>query len=51
MLAAVWPSAVEGEGYVGGRIGEALSHWVPLPSNPRVVGNWAFVALIALVLV
>jgi ABC-type branched-subunit amino acid transport system permease subunit len=51
ILAAVWPSAVEGEGYVGGRIGEALSHWVPLPSNPRVAGNWGFVALIALVLV
>src|SRR3954451_4284076 len=51
ILAEFWPSAVAGEGFVGGRIGEALSHWVPLPTNPRIAGNWGFVALIALLLV
>jgi branched-chain amino acid transport system permease protein len=50
LLVAFWPSATEGQGYVGGRIGEALSHWVPLPTNPRIAGNWGFVALVALVL-
>jgi ABC-type branched-subunit amino acid transport system permease subunit len=51
ILAAGWPSTTEGEGYVGGALGDAFAHWVPLPTNPRVAGNWAFVALIALVLV
>ena len=51
ILVAFWPSATEGQGFVGGRLGDALSHWVPLPTDARVVGNWAFVALVALVLV
>ena len=38
--AAFWPSATEGEGFVGGKLGDALSHWVPLPTDARVVGNW-----------
>ena len=51
ILAAAWPSTTEGEGYVGGAVGRALAHWVPLPSDPRVAGNWGFVALVGLVLV
>jgi branched-chain amino acid transport system permease protein len=51
LLAAFWPSATEGDGFTGGAIGDLLSHWVPLPTDEREVGNWAFVALIALVLV
>jgi hypothetical protein len=51
ILAALWPSSTEGQGYVGGSLGRALSHWVPLPVDPRVAGNYAFIALVALVLV
>jgi ABC-type branched-subunit amino acid transport system permease subunit len=51
VIAAAWPSAVHGHGAVGGDLGRALEHWVPLPSNPATVGNYAFVALIAAVLV
>jgi len=50
LLDAFWPGATEGVGYTGGSIGDALSHWVPLPTDARQVGNWAFVALVALVL-
>jgi branched-chain amino acid transport system permease protein len=50
LLSAFWPDATEGEGYVGGRLGDGLAHWVPLPTDAREVGNWAFVALVALVL-
>jgi ABC-type branched-subunit amino acid transport system permease subunit len=51
ILDAAWPSAVSGEGYAGGTIGDALAHWVPHPSDARTAGNWGFVALVALVLV
>jgi branched-chain amino acid transport system permease protein len=51
ILDAAWPSTTAGEGFVGGSLGDALAHWVPLPTNPRVAGNWAFIALICLVLV
>jgi ABC-type branched-subunit amino acid transport system permease subunit len=51
IVAATWSGGVHGQGAAGGTIGSALAHWVPLPTHPATVGNYAFVALIAVVLV
>src|SRR3954454_18742166 len=37
LLAAFWPNATDGDGFVGGKFGDALSHWVPLPTGEREV--------------
>jgi branched-chain amino acid transport system permease protein len=51
IVAAISPANVHGEGAVTGSFGRALSHWVPLPPNPAQAGNYAFIALVVLVLV
>ena len=51
---AIWPSATTGHGGVNGELGRLLDHWIPVPGNPETqmtVGNWAFVLLVALILV
>ena len=47
---AINPAWVSGTGAVTGRLGEALSHWLPIPPNPMTIGNYAFIALTASVL-
>jgi branched-chain amino acid transport system permease protein len=47
---AVWPRGVHGDPTVGGSLGRALDSWVLHPSNTRVIGNLAFVALVFVVL-
>ncbi len=51
IVGAISPADVHGSGAVTGSFGRALSHWVPLPPSPAQTGNYAFVALIALILV
>jgi branched-chain amino acid transport system permease protein len=50
IAASAWPRGVHGEATVGGNLGRALDHWVLHPSNPRVIGNLAFIALVFAVL-
>ena len=47
---AIDPTWTSGTGAVTGRLGEALSHWTPIPPDPMQIGNYAFVALTAGVL-
>jgi ABC-type branched-subunit amino acid transport system permease subunit len=46
----VWPDGTKGELQSGGALGDALRHWVVLPTHPHTVGNWGFVLLIAAVI-
>jgi branched-chain amino acid transport system permease protein len=48
---AIRPAADDGSGAVTGELGDALRHWVPIPADPKQAGNWAFIALVLLVLV
>ncbi|HYZ81480.1 MAG TPA: branched-chain amino acid ABC transporter permease [Solirubrobacteraceae bacterium] len=51
IVSQVWPSGVDGQSPVGGTIGTVLEHWVVLPgTHQERIGNWAFVALIVVVL-
>jgi branched-chain amino acid transport system permease protein len=50
IVAATWPRGTHGEPVVGGFLGSGLRHWVVLPSNPRMIGNVAFVLLVLAVL-
>ena len=50
IVAAAWPRGVDGQAVVGGALGSGLQHWVVLPSNPRVIGNVAFICLVLAVL-
>jgi ABC-type branched-subunit amino acid transport system permease subunit len=45
-----WPSGTQGELQSGGVLGDVLRHWVVLATNPKTIGNWAFVLLIAAVI-
>jgi branched-chain amino acid transport system permease protein len=47
---AIDPTWTSGSGAVTGKLGEALSHWTPIPPDPMQIGNYAFVALICGVL-
>jgi ABC-type branched-subunit amino acid transport system permease subunit len=47
---AIDPTWTSGTGAVTGRLGEALSHWTPIPPDPMKIGNYAFIALTAGVL-
>ena len=47
---AWWPRGVAGESTIGGTIGSWLDGWMLHPSDPRVIGNWAFVVLVLAVL-
>jgi ABC-type branched-subunit amino acid transport system permease subunit len=51
VVGAISSADVHGQGAVGGSLGRALSHWVPLPPDPATAGNYAFVGLIVLILV
>jgi branched-chain amino acid transport system permease protein len=50
IASSAWPRSVSGETSVGGTLGSWLQGWVLHPSNPRVIGNVAFVLLILAVL-
>ncbi|HEY6032588.1 MAG TPA: branched-chain amino acid ABC transporter permease [Gaiellaceae bacterium] len=50
VVEAVWPNATGGEPAVGGLLGDFISRWVVLLSDPRTIGNVAFVGLVAAVL-
>jgi ABC-type branched-subunit amino acid transport system permease subunit len=51
IVGAISPADVHGQGAVTGSFGRALSHWVPMPPLPATAGNYAFIGLVALVLV
>jgi branched-chain amino acid transport system permease protein len=48
---SAWPSGVHGEPSIGGWLGRGLSGWQLEPTQPRNIGNWAFIALVLAVLV
>jgi branched-chain amino acid transport system permease protein len=50
IVSRVWPRSVEGDPTVGGALGQFLDGWVLHPSDPRVIGNYAFVALVFVIL-
>jgi ABC-type branched-subunit amino acid transport system permease subunit len=51
IVESAWPRGVHGEDQIGGWLGRGLRDWVIHPSNPRMIGNIAFVILILCVLV
>jgi branched-chain amino acid transport system permease protein len=52
LVAAVWPAGTKGTAAGGDAIGRAVQSWVIRPEhNARLIGNYAFVALVACVLV
>jgi branched-chain amino acid transport system permease protein len=52
LIAAVWPAGTKGQAAGGDGIGRAVQGWVIRPEhNATLIGNYAFVALIACVLV
>jgi ABC-type branched-subunit amino acid transport system permease subunit len=50
IASSVWPRGVEGEQIIGGSLGRVMDSWVLHPSDPRMIGNYAFVALVLAVL-
>jgi branched-chain amino acid transport system permease protein len=50
MVAAISAAAVAGGPQSAGWIAAALRHWVIVPANPKVPGNWGFVLLICLLI-
>jgi ABC-type branched-subunit amino acid transport system permease subunit len=49
LAAAVWPRGVNGDAPGEGRITEALSHWVLIPTDSYDIGRYAYVGLVGLV--
>jgi len=47
----LWSKQTHGQLQSAGRLGGVLRHWVVLPTNPDRIGNYAFVLLIAAVIV
>src|SRR5712692_4662946 len=47
----VWSKQTHGQLQAAGRLGGLLRHWVVLPTNQQKIGNWAFVLLVAAVIV
>ena len=47
---AISARAVAGRPYSGGWLGAALRHWVIVPANPVVPGNWGFVLLVCMLI-
>jgi branched-chain amino acid transport system permease protein len=45
-----WPTGTKGDLQSGGALGDVFKHWVVLPTDPKTIGNWAFVILIAAVI-
>ena len=50
IVASAWPRGVHGSASVGGWFGSGLEGWALHPSNPRTLGNLAFVGLVFAVL-
>jgi branched-chain amino acid transport system permease protein len=50
IASSAWPRSVGGQTSVGGTLGSWLQGWVLHPSNPRMIGNVAFVLLVLAVL-
>jgi branched-chain amino acid transport system permease protein len=50
IASSAWPRGVHGSSSVGGWLGSGLEAWALHPSNPRMIGNLAFVALVFAVL-
>jgi ABC-type branched-subunit amino acid transport system permease subunit len=50
IVAATWDRGTEGAGHGGSVLARVARHWIVLPSDPRVLGNYAFVALVASIL-
>jgi ABC-type branched-subunit amino acid transport system permease subunit len=50
IAASAWTRGTAGEAPVGGVLGSGLRHWILFPSNPRMIGNVAFVVLVLAVL-
>ena len=48
---SVWSKQTHGQLQAAGRLGGLLRHWVVLPANQQKIGNWAFVVLVAAVIV
>jgi ABC-type branched-subunit amino acid transport system permease subunit len=51
IVSSGWPSGVHGQDAIGGWLGRGLAGWQLEPTSPRVIGNWAFIALVFAVLV
>jgi ABC-type branched-subunit amino acid transport system permease subunit len=51
IVAATWPSGTRGAVESGGFLTDAIKAWVVVPANPGRLGSYAYVALIAAVLV
>jgi branched-chain amino acid transport system permease protein len=47
---ATWDRGTAATSSVSGVLGSWLNGWVPHPSDPRYLGNWAFIALVFAVL-
>jgi branched-chain amino acid transport system permease protein len=50
LLGAVWPEADEGAPLADWALTPAIDSWMLFPADPKAVGNWAFVAMIGVVL-
>ncbi len=50
IAASAWPRGTHGSASVGGWLGSGLESWVLHPSNPRMIGNIAFIILVLAVL-
>jgi branched-chain amino acid transport system permease protein len=50
VASSAWPSSVGGQTSVGGTLGSWLQGWVLHPTNPRTIGNVAFILLVLAVL-
>jgi len=47
---SAWPHSTNGQSQAGGWFGRGLEHWVVELTNPRIPGNYAFIALVFAVL-
>ena len=50
IVTSAWPRGVHGTAAVGGWLGSGLQSWELHPSNPRMIGNVAFIILVLAVL-
>jgi branched-chain amino acid transport system permease protein len=50
IASSAWTRGIHGDASVGGWFGSGLESWVLHPSNPRTIGNVAFVVLVLAVL-
>jgi branched-chain amino acid transport system permease protein len=50
IVASAWPRGIHGTASLGGWVGARLGGWELHPSNPRMIGNVAFVVLVLAVL-